>query len=305
MSGSPAVSVIVPVLNGERTIGALLAGLGSQLPSALGETEVILVDNGCVDGTRSVIEAKALPGLRVVDEPVRGVSAARNRGMLEARGQILAVIDADCVPSRRWLRELTEPFSAGHVTIAAGSLASYPPRTGAQRFAARYGLNDALRCVQAPVMPFANGRNMAVRRDAAVEVGGWPVDLIPGDDIEFAYRIRRHFGGAIAYREQALVFHQDRERDDQLRRQAMGYGRGIALVYAAHPDLLPWSWQRDAHRLRTSVGRVVRAAATRAGARIGLVAAADAEFASYLARWDGWFWEGFHEQRRASRGAAR
>jgi GT2 family glycosyltransferase len=222
--------------------------------------------------------------------------------MAEAQGRILALVDADCVPSRRWLRELTAPFWDDTVVIAAGAIASFPPRTPAQRFPGRYGLNDALRCVQQPLMPFANGRNMAVRRDAAMRVGGWPQDLGPGEDIEFSYRIRRMFGETIAYQSAALVFHQDRETDEELRHQAIGYGRGIAMLYAAHPEFLRWSWRERTRQLWMSLGRRSRAAALLAGAPFGHFAPDDVEFATYLARWDTWFWQGFHEHRRASGG---
>ena len=301
MSTEPRVTVVVPFLNGEPTIGALIRGLATQVPNTLGETEFVFVDNGSTDGGRAIVEASGLPNSRVVDQPIPGVSAARNGGLNDARGEVMAVIDADCVPTRQWLRELVEPFADRSVLLAAGGLASYPPRTGAQRFAAQYGLNDATRNIEMPVIPFANGRNMCVRVDAARAIGGWPEDMEKGDDIEFSYRLRKRFDCSIEYRPLALVFHQDRESDADLRRQAHGYGRGIAYLYDRHPDMLEWSWAERARRLRMTARRRIGALASRAGEQIGRTDPAKAEFARYLAMWDQWFWRGFFDARRKSR----
>jgi glycosyltransferase involved in cell wall biosynthesis len=264
----------------------------------MGATEHVFVDNGSTDGGRAIAEASGLPNARVVEQSIPGVSAARNRGLEVARGEIMAVIDSDCVPTRQWLRELVEPFADPGVLLAAGGLASYPPRTGAQRFAALYGLNDATRSIEMPVIAFANGRNMAVRTEVARAIDGWPEDMEKGDDIEFSYRLRKRFDCAIEYRPLALVFHQDRETDDDLRRQAHGYGRGIAYLYERHPDMLQWSWRERARRVRMTARRRIGALTSRAGAQVGRTDPQTAEFARYLAMWDEWFWRGFFDARR-------
>ena len=295
MTGVPAVSVIVPVFNGEGTLGALLSSLRGLVPHPLGGTEFIIVDNGSTDTSRQMAESAGIKGLRVVDEPRRGPAAARNRGLAEARGDLLALLDDDSVASRRWLRELVAPFSDPTVQIVAGGLASYPPRTGAQRFAARYGLNDATRAVEMQTMPFANTRNMAVRRSVAKAVGGWPEELIVGEDVEFSYRVRSRFGCAIDYRPAALVFDQDRETDEELWHQANGYGRSMADLYALHPDVLPWHWRQNLHRRRRSTQRRLAAAIGRLQRRLGRGDPEMIEFREYLAGWDRSFWRGFDD----------
>jgi O-antigen biosynthesis protein len=304
VSDTIGVSVVVPFLNAARTIGDLIVGLRGQRSHALGGTEFIFVDNGSTDAGRDVALTSGLPELRVVDQAVRGVSAARNKGMEAARGEILAVIDSDCVPTRQWLRELVAPFVSADVHLAAGSLASFPPRTAAQRFAARYGLNEAQRTVDAAIS-FANGRNMAVRRSSALAVGGWPEEMLQGDDIEFSHRIRDRFGCPIEFRDRALVYHQDRESDDELWRQAHGYGRGIALVYDRHRDELPWGPAQRLRRVRMSSRRQLARAGSALGARVGRINDDDAEFARYLAHWDRHFWRGFFEERRRLRSGSR
>ena len=293
------VSVIVPVYNGAMTLPALLTALRAQLPTALGEQEYLFIDNASTDDSVAVIERAALPLARVLAESKRGVSAARNRGLASAAGEVVALIDADCVPVRQWLRELVAPFTDPQVLLAAGGLASYPPRTAAQRFAARYGMNDAGRNLTMPGIPFANGRNMAVRRSAAEAIGGWPADMERGEDIEFSYRLRARFGCDIEYRPLALAFHQDRASDEELRQQAFGYGRGMAMLYARHADFLPWGVAQQARRARMTLRRQIGVARQRLAQRLGRATPQDAEFATYLQMWHTNFWRGFDAERRA------
>lgn len=302
------MSIVTPVLNGERTIGALVRALAGQQPAKSGRFtelghEILIVDNGSTDGTRAIVEGAAIPSLRVLHEARRGPSAARNRGLREARGRLIAFLDADSVPTRSWLREMVEAFDDPDVLIVAGGLASFPPRTGAQRFAAGYGINDATRMVQMPKLPFANTRNMAIFRYAALAVDGFPEEMIAGEDVEFSYRVRQRFGSPITFRPSALVFHQDRDNDESLRAQAIGYGRSMAVLYARHPDLLRWGPMERVRRLRSQTGRRLSARAHDVAIRLGRSDAASHEFARYLASWTQWFWSGFDEERRSTRAA--
>ncbi len=97
----PTVSVIIPVHNGEKTIGRCLSAiLDQRYPSD--RMEVIVVDNGSHDATPRI--AKEHP-VRYVHEARIGVSAARNTGIRHARGEILLFMDADCIADRNLILE--------------------------------------------------------------------------------------------------------------------------------------------------------------------------------------------------------
>ncbi|MEM6327273.1 MAG: glycosyltransferase family A protein [Bacteroidota bacterium] len=95
MSASPDVSAIVPVFNGAAFLREALASLVAQTRPP---TEVIVVDDGSTDESgalaTSIAETASVP-IRVVRQDNRGVSAARNVGIREARGAVLAFLDAD------------------------------------------------------------------------------------------------------------------------------------------------------------------------------------------------------------------
>ncbi len=90
-SSSPLFSVIVPVYNGERTLAATL-----QSVFALGyePMEVVVVDDGSTDGTAGVAKAFG-DTLRYIHQENAGPAAARNRGLNEARGEVVGFLDAD------------------------------------------------------------------------------------------------------------------------------------------------------------------------------------------------------------------
>lgn len=91
---TPEVSIVVPVHNGAATVGRCLSSLQAQTVQSY---ELIFVDDGSTDGTREVLEGllAGCDNARVVAQQQAGVSAARNRGIAEARGKYLLFVDAD------------------------------------------------------------------------------------------------------------------------------------------------------------------------------------------------------------------
>jgi glycosyltransferase involved in cell wall biosynthesis len=89
---TPTHSVIVPVLNGARYIRECLESILVQLGP---NDEMIVVDNGSTDGTPAVVEVFDDPRIRLLHEPRRGTAAARNAGLLMARGLYISFQDHD------------------------------------------------------------------------------------------------------------------------------------------------------------------------------------------------------------------
>ena len=110
MMARPFVSVVVPHLNQPGPLAACLEALARQ--SYPREAfEVIVADNGSEASPADIVAR--LEGARLVVEPSPGPGPARNRGVAESRGEILAFVDSDCVADRGWLeaaaRRLGEP----------------------------------------------------------------------------------------------------------------------------------------------------------------------------------------------------
>ena len=107
---SPKVSVIVPVFNGEQFIGEALGSLRREQEI---DAEIIVVDDGSIDGSVSAVSALAEqdPRIRLITGEHCGVSAARNIGVRAATGDYITFLDCDdiCPPGRiaRQLRKLS------------------------------------------------------------------------------------------------------------------------------------------------------------------------------------------------------
>jgi glycosyltransferase involved in cell wall biosynthesis len=85
------ITVVIPVFNGERYIAA---AIDSVLSQSSGSFEIIVVDDGSTDQTRRVVE-RFCGGVRYEYQPNAGPSAARNRGIERATGELVAFLDAD------------------------------------------------------------------------------------------------------------------------------------------------------------------------------------------------------------------
>ncbi len=117
------LSVIICTYNREKYIGPLLESIAANaLPQS--EYEIILVDNNCTDNTHQVCDAfvSAHPGIRFryVKETEQGLSAARNKGIKEAKGDILVYVDDDALVDSHYLRDYAEWFAAHPQTMACG-----------------------------------------------------------------------------------------------------------------------------------------------------------------------------------------
>ena len=117
------ITLIICTYNREKYIGPLMDSIAkNDYPSA--DYEIVLVDNNCTDNTRGVCEQfmAAHPDitLRYVIETEQGLSAARNKGIKEAKGEIIIYGDDDALVDQDYIRIYAEHFAAHQETMAAG-----------------------------------------------------------------------------------------------------------------------------------------------------------------------------------------
>jgi glycosyltransferase involved in cell wall biosynthesis len=163
------ITVVVCAYNEAVLLPGCLYSLLSQTRPP---DEILVINNASTDATAAV--ARAVPGVRVLDEPVKGLVVARETGRRAAQGDIVAYIDADCRVPIFWLERVE-----AHIHRAAGTVGL----TGPYRF---YDWDWAGRTL----IRIFYGGNFAVRADALAKVGGFDRSIeFHGEDTNLGRRL--------------------------------------------------------------------------------------------------------------------
>ena len=108
MESKLTISVVIITLNRAEWLKDALISLTKQTRQP---DEVVVVDNGSKDHTKGVILSFSdRLNIKYVYEPVRGIPHARNAGIKNATGDVIASIDDDCVADEDWLKYIEVPF---------------------------------------------------------------------------------------------------------------------------------------------------------------------------------------------------
>jgi glycosyltransferase involved in cell wall biosynthesis len=230
----PRVSVVIAAYNAAATLDDCLAAL-TRLTYP--DYEVIVVNDGSTDATGDIAEKYATidPRLRVIHTANGGLGVARNVGLAEARGEIVAYTDADCRADPDWLYYLALTLINKPV-VGVGGPNLVPPDDG-----------WVARCVgQAPggpthilisdeVAEHIPGCNMAFWKWALDGLGGFnPIYRQAGDDVDVCWRLQAR-GYGLGFSPVAIVWHHRRNSVRAYLKQQAGYGRAEALLERVHP----------------------------------------------------------------------
>jgi len=260
---APEISVVVPTFDRPGAIDRCIAALLRQQTHRI--FEIIVVDNHPQSGLTASLPAR-YPSVRFVQEPVSGLSNARNAGVQAARGTIVVTTDDDVLPPPEWLETLTAPLfeaqrdAASKLAAVTGNCLAIKIETPAEVLFEAYGglrhgdapaTFDALWMSQWHVgfphlWRIGTTANAAFLASALQTVG--PFDPLLGagtppgawEDIDCFYRLLRA-GYEIAYIPAAAVRHAHREQVDALARQLRAYRRGetafLCLMLLRYRDL--------------------------------------------------------------------
>ncbi len=253
---APSVSVVV--CTRDRT-DLLAICLPSLLAQEYREFEIIVVDNAPrTSATADLIatEYAGEPRIRYVREDRPGLSWARNRGLAEARNEIVAFTDDDARADPAWLAELARGFEAApDVACVTGATLPAELETQAQAWFEQFGGFNKYRGWEAqtirlseppaddPFFPYLTPRygagvNMAYRRNRLLALGGFDPALgagtptSGGEDIEAFLRVITA-GHALRVQPTALLYHTHRREYAALHRQLYGCGKALTAYVAS------------------------------------------------------------------------
>ncbi len=181
-----SVSVVVIAYNQGDLVGDVLEALTRQTRQE--SFEVVVVDNNSTDDTAEVARqwTSRLPPLsRVVTcRDGQGPSYARNRGIEESSGDLIAFLDGDDVPAPEWLERMVE--ASERYDVVGGQLEKTLLNKADLR-GTESAFHEVGRISLSP-LPFVLGANIAVWRKVFDSVGGWPTDFRSSEDLYLCWR---------------------------------------------------------------------------------------------------------------------
>lgn len=233
------ISVVIPMLDELRHIDACLDGFAEQTHPR-DRMELLVVDGGSTDGSRSRVEDRAVdePWIRVIENPARRASAAFNRGVEAATGEVVCLFSAHGVPSPTYLSAslaaLREPGVAGvggqyhhegddPVSNAIGRAMVSP-----------FGMASPHRFSSGP-RDVDTISHPAYWRKALLDIGPFDEVLLRNSDYELNWRMRQR-GYRLRFDPAVESVYRPRSSLAALGRQFWHYGRWKARVARRHPD---------------------------------------------------------------------
>jgi GT2 family glycosyltransferase len=222
--------------------------------------DLLVVDNAPNDDATERLVRTHHPNVRYVCEPRPGLNWARNRAIVEARGEIIAYTDDDVVVDRHWVRALAQVFVENpEVMAVTGLVVPYELETEAQHLFEEYGgfgrgferkwhrlpREKQHQWKNLGTGQFGTGANMAYRRSVFEQIGYFDPALDVGTvtngggDLEMFFRVLKE-GHTLVYEPGAIVRHRHRRDYAQLQAQITNNGIGLVSYWVrtalAYPD---------------------------------------------------------------------
>lgn len=198
----PSASIIIPAYNAEKHLQACLDAL---LQQTIHPEEIIVVDDGSTDSTRTIAESFSL--VTLLTQKNQGPAKARNAGAKKASGDIILFIDSDCVPEKNWLEEMLKPFEDAKVVGVQGAY-----KTKQKSPTARFDQLDIEyryeRMKKKDTIDWIGTYSAAYQRKVFLEVKGFD-ETFPkasGEDSELSYRLAEE-GMILKFAPNAIVYH--------------------------------------------------------------------------------------------------
>lgn len=215
----PAISVVIPTLNCDRTIGKCLASLNS-LDYPKDKIQFLIVDSGSTDETLTI--AKSYP-VTIINEPRKGRGFASNRGFQEAANDYVAFVDSDAVVPSSWLKTAMK-FMAKDSFLATIHFRNIAPSDSSY----------FQKCVDTLISKGRGQANGAVYRKNALErIGGFnnALPYLQEDDV----RMRLIDNGfTVRSSDSPVIWHYPRRNLRSFMKQCYEAGFGLFNLFVIH-----------------------------------------------------------------------
>jgi glycosyltransferase involved in cell wall biosynthesis len=191
------LSFVIPAYNEEAYLSACLDSILEQTVGIPETTEIIVVNNASSDRTREVALTYANRGVKLVDEPTKGLTHARQAGYKASTGELLANVDSDSRLTPGWVRTVLDEFARRPNLVALSGPLVYYDLLPRQRLSVRifylvaflvYLLNRYVLRMGSMVQ----GGNFVLKTKTLESIGGFNTTIaFYGEDTDIARRMNR------------------------------------------------------------------------------------------------------------------
>jgi len=227
------VSIIVPVFNARETISDCLESIQS-LDYPKEKLEIIVVDNGSNDRSDEIAQKFKVEML--FETSMKSSYAARNKGVREAKGEMLAFTDADCVVSPGWLKHMVQHWTDSSIGCFAGEIKAFQPKTIIEKFSERKDILNQRHTFNNPYLPYAQTANVGFRKQVFEQIGLFDSEMKTGGDADFCWRMQKQTRFQIRFIPKAVVYHKHRDSVRGLYKQFQKYEYARKYWLIRYPD---------------------------------------------------------------------
>jgi GT2 family glycosyltransferase len=258
-----AVKASIIVCTRDRCVRleALLSSLAAAKPPQGMDLELVVVDDGSRDATGVTVKRFAATvdfPVHLLQQPGRGLAAARNRGLREARGDLIIFLDDDCVVSPNYFREVAARFAADDQPVFRGGRVVLGDPADAPLTIKTSPYTERLP-ERADPGGFILGCNMAMPRAVLAKVGmfderfGAGAQLKSAEDTDYTLRVSLA-GIRVEYVPDMTVYHHHGRRTaHEVGRVHRNYGIGNGALTMKHTLSAPWLWRSRYWTIRNAM----------------------------------------------------
>jgi glycosyltransferase involved in cell wall biosynthesis len=219
MAYLPNVSVVVPVHNSEKTVERCILSL-LELNYPKESLELLFVNNASTDRTSDILNQYG-DEIHILYEGKRGPAAARNKGLLNARGDVIAFTDSDCVVDKDWLQNIISPLEDPLVGVVGGQILSKRPCNEIEEFGDY--IHDHNKAINVYKPPYVITMNWSSRLSVLKEVSLFDESFMRCEDVDLAHRVSQS-GYSLVFKPEAIIYHRNENTLGGLFREGFLHG---------------------------------------------------------------------------------
>jgi len=227
----PKISIVIATYNRPDMILNCIRSLNNLLIPD-GKIEIVIVNDGSsVEYDLDAIQRTSRFPINYVVKDHSGICATKNKGIENSKGEFIAFLDDDMIPSPLWIVQLMSGFKNDQIAGVGSTNLTYPEDNQyTQYIDYRELARKAFRDKSGEILNVLTG-SACIRKDVLVSVGGFNTRQselgvnFGGDDVDLTWRIR-NAGYSLGHVNEAICFHNHRGDFNSLVKQHVGYGEG-------------------------------------------------------------------------------